>query len=454
MILEPQNIYLIFPIIGSVFGAMLWLNYFIKIDVLEPEKTVDILTALIIGFLTPDLALFIYKIHVSYAWDFNGFFWNDLLYSIAGVGLTEELSKLVGVLLAFLIVRKRITEPIDYLIFGGIVALGFALRENYIYYYNYGSQVITGRSLISSLTHIINTSICVYGLFRFKIFNKGNIIVNSITGISLAVVSHGLFDFFLTQQIIGKFTPFLASGIYLIGINFWIQMINNCINFSPFFNYEKLIGTTKLYVTILSWYAGLLIIEFLYFWYYKNLRLALYDSFINIFNEGLLLFIVALRVSRLKISKRKYFKVKLQLPIYITKNDDADINIFGILPFKVRGESAKELRFFKYMGKDIIICPLHPEKSIIKVNRKGRLLKKYFLKNDVVVYLVELYDDYYFNKEIFILKPKTNGITTYNLDYPIAKLLKYNSKFNLDNSLNPPSYKDLKDLELVFIKLK
>lgn len=229
-------------------------------------------------------------------------------------------------------------------------------------------------------------------------------------------------------------------------------MINNCINFSPFFNYDKLIGTTKLYVTILSWYAGLLIIEFLYFWYYKDLRLAFYDSFKNIFNEGLLLLIVALRASRMKISKRKYFKIKLQLPIYITKNDDADVNIFGVLPFKVRGESEKELRFFKYMGKDILVCPLHPEKSVIKVNRKGRLLKKYFLKNDVVAYLVELYDDDYFNKEIFILKPKTNGITTYNLDYPIANLLSYNYKVEIGNSLNPPSYRDLKGLELVFIK--
>jgi hypothetical protein len=81
--LEPQNIYLIFPVIGSVCGAMLWLNYFIKIDLLEQERTIDILIALIIGFLTPDLALLIYKLHASYAWDFNGIFLDDLFYSIA-----------------------------------------------------------------------------------------------------------------------------------------------------------------------------------------------------------------------------------------------------------------------------------------------------------------------------------------------------------------------------------
>lgn len=443
---------MIAPMLGAICGAMLWLSYFIKIDVLEKERISDIIIAFCIGFLTPNIALYIYEIHVNIGFDFNDNFWNDLVYSIVGVGLTEEFSKLIGVTLLFFIIRKRLNEPIDYLIFAGIVALGFAIRENYIYYYNYGSQIITGRTLISSLTHIINTSICVYGLFRYKIFNRGNIFVNSVIGITIAVVSHGLFDFFLTQQFIGKLTPFLASGIYLIGINFWIQMINNCINFSPFFNYDKLNGTTKLYKTILSWYVGLLIIEFLYFWYYKGLGLAFYDSIINIFNEGLLLVIVALRASRLKISKRKYFKIKLQSPIYLTKNDDEDLNIFGILPFKIRGENEKEFRLFQFMGKDILICPLHPEKSKIQVNRKGRLLKKYFLKNDVVVYLVELYEDENLKKEIFILKPKTYGITTYKLDLPIASLMDYNQKIDIGNSLNPPSYKDLITLELVFIK--
>ncbi len=450
--LSPENIYLIAPILGAIFGAMLWLNYFIKIDVLEKERITDIILAFCIGFLTPNIALFVYEMHARFGFDFNNHFWNDLVYSIFGIGLTEELSKLIGVALVFILIRKRLNEPIDYLIFGGIVALGFAIRENYIYYYNYGSQIITGRTLIASLTHIINTSICVYGLFRFKIFNRGNIIVNSISGILIAIISHGLFDFFLTQQFIGKLTPFLASGIYLLGINFWIQMINNCINFSPYFNYDKLFGTTKLYKTILSWYAGLLIIEFLYFWYYKGLGLAFYDSIINVFNEGLLLVIVALRASRLKISKRKYFKIKLQSPIYLTKNDDEDVNIFGILPFKVRGENQKEFRLFQFMGKDILICPLHPEKSKIQVTRKGRLLKKYFLKNDVVVYLVELYQDEYFQKEIFILKPKTYGINSYGLNFPIASLMEYNHTININNSLNPPSYKDLKSLELVFIK--
>lgn len=431
---------------------MLWLNYFIKIDILQQERIRDITIALFIGFLTPDLALLVYKLHASYAWDFNGDFLHDLSYSILGIGFTEEITKLVGVLLALFILRKRLTEPINYLIFGGIVALGFAIRENYIYYYNYGSQIMTGRTLISSLIHIINTSICIYGIYRLKIFNKGRFWINAITGVSIAIISHGLFDFFLTQQFIGHLTPFLATGIYLIGINFWIQMMNNCINYSPFFNYEKLLSTTKMYQTVLGWYGGLLVIEFIYTWYFKSIEKACYESFFNLFKEGLLLVIVALRVSRLKLSKRKYFKIKLQLPIYITKNNDEDLKVLGILPLKVRGENEKEIRFFKYMEKIILVCPLKLENSKIRINRKGRLIKKYFLKHDVVTYLLELEADEFHHKELFILKPKTFGVTNYNYKYPIAGIYSYSEKNNLTDLSNPPSYKDLKLMELVFIK--
>jgi len=451
-IITSEYIYYLFPILGSVCGAMLWLNYFIKIDILQQERIRDISIAMIIGFLTPDLALWIYKLQASYAWDFNGDFMHDLFYAVFGIGLTEEITKLIGVLLALFILRKRLTEPINYLIFGGIVALGFAIRENYIYYYNYGSQIITGRTLISSLIHIINTSICIYGIFRLKLFKKGKFWINAIAGVSIAVVSHGLFDFFLTQQFIGKLTPFLATGIYLIGINFWIQMLNNSINFSPFFNYEKLLRTTKMYQTILGWYGGLLLIEFIYNWHFKTFEKACEESFFNLFKEGLLLLIVALRVSRLKLSKRKYFKIKLQLPIYITKNNDEDFNLLGLMPLKIRGENEKEIQFFKYMEKLILVCPLNLENSKIKINRKGRLIKKYFLKHDVVTYLLELEEDEYNDEELFILKPKTYGITNYNKQYPIASLYSYEEKHNLSDLSNPPSYKDLNLTELVFIK--
>lgn len=448
--LTAYQTYLIFPITGAVLGAMLWLSYLKKIDILEHERPIDIIIAFFIGFILPSFALYIYLFLEILGINFNGNVINDFFYSILGVGLTEELVKVLGVLIAFKVLKKQITEPVDYLIFGSIVALGFSIRENFIYYNNYGSQIITGRTLISCLTHIINTSICVYGLYRAQIFHKGNKYINAVVGISTAVISHGLFDFFLTQPIIGPLTPFLATLIYLIGINFWIQMINNCINFSPFFNYEKVSKATGLYKSVVIWYLAILLLEFTYAFYYRNFEYAVIDVLKNIFKEGILILIVALRISRLKISKRKYFPIKIQLPLHYTKNEDEDFRFFGI-PIKIRGENEKEFQFLKYMGQDIFIYDVKPNTQNSKRGKRARLLKKYFLKNDVVTYLIEVYNE---DKEsdIYLLKPKTRAITYIDNEYPIASLMKYENPAIFQKEHETLSYKELKLIKYVYIK--
>lgn len=449
--LSPHQIYLIFPIVGAICGGMLWINYFKRIDVLENENILDIIIAFIIGFLTPTIALWLYFGLEVLGINFNGELVNDFLYSIFGVGLIEEFSKLLGVFIAFKLLKKRINEPIDYLVFAGVLALGFSVRENFIYYNNYGSQIATGRTLISCLVHIINTSICVYGIYRFRLFNKGNKYLNPFVGISTAVISHGLFDFFLVQPFLGDATSFLAMGVYLVGINFWIQMINNAINFSPFFNYEKIASTTKLYKTIFIWYFIVLVIEFSYVLYYKDLNLALKDAFKNIFNEGVLLVVVALRASRLKINKRKYFPVKIQLPIYYTTNDDEDFSFLGIR-LKIRGENENEFQFLKYMGKEFKIYSLNPSQNEQNQSKRARLLKKYFLKNDVVTYLIEVYSEDDLKKNIYLLKPKTHGITYTNNKNPIATLMYYEDPTVFQKGHQSLSYKELRKIEDIYIK--
>lgn len=448
--LNAYQIYLIFPILGAVAGAMLWLSYFKRIDILEGERVRDMMLAFVIGFLTPSMAVWIYKFLEVRGINFNGLLWNDFLYAIFGVGLTEELVKLAGVFITFRILKKRVNEPLDRLLFAGIVALGFSVRENFIYYNNYGSQIITGRTFISCLTHIINTSICVYGIYRFSMFHKGNTYLNAFVAISLAVGSHGLFDFFLTQPVIGSVTPFLATLVYLVGINFWIQMINNCINFSPFFDYKKVGSLTALYRSVLSWYVVLLAIEFCYGFYYKGFMFAANDLFKNIMKEGVLISIVLLRISRLKIAKRKYFPVKLQIPIYYSANDDEDFRLLGI-PIKIRGENRREFRFLEYMGKDIYIHPVSAEQNtLVKGSHRARLLKKYFLKNDVVIYLIEIVRDNE-HKDIYLLKPLTRRQKGIDDSYPVGILMEYKDPAAFQKEHEQMPYKKLKALEKIYL---
>ena len=448
--LNPQQIYLVFAILAAVCGAMLWIGYFRRIDILEHERITDVVISFIIGYLTPTLALWIYYGLEVLGFNFNGELINDFVYSIFGVGITEEFSKLIGVFIAFKILKKRINEPIDYLVFAGIIALGFSIRENFIYYNNYGAQIATGRTLISCLVHIINTSICVYGLYRFQLFNKGNVYINSVIGISVAIASHGLFDFFLVQPFLGIYTSLLATVVYLIGINFWLQMINNCINFSPFFNYQKISSITKLYKTIFTWYTIIVVLVFIFDYYYHDISFAFKALIASLIQEGVVLVIVALRASRLKINKRKYFPIKIQMPIHYTTNDDEDFSIFGIA-FKIRGENEKEFQFIQYMGKDITIYPINKKASTIQVNKRARLLKKYFLKNDVVTYLIEIYNEDA-PSDIYLLKPKTRSVTYVNNIYPIASLMYYENPIDFQKEHETLSYKELKRIEYVYLK--
>lgn len=450
LMLNAYQIYLIFPILGAIAGAMLWLSYFRRIDILEGERVRDMTLAFCIGFLTPSAAIHIYKFLESLGINFNGQLWNDLLYAVFGVGLTEELVKLAGVFLAFTLLKKSVNEPLDYLLFAGIVALGFSVRENFIYYNNYGSQIITGRTFISSLTHIINTSICVYGIYRYRMFHKGNTYLNAIVAIGLAVGSHGMFDFFLTQPVIGNATPFLATLVYLVGINFWIQMINNCINFSPFFDYRKISSLYTMYRGVLAWYIILLTIEFGYGFYYKGFFFALNDLVKNILKEGVLISIVLLRISRLKINKRKYFPVKIQLPIYYSGNDDEDLRLLGI-PIKIRGENRREFRFLEYMGSDIYVHPASDQNTIVNHSARARLLKKYFLKNDVVIYLIELSLDNEEKKHIYLLKPLTKRLPGIDNSCPVGMLMAYDDPVGFQKEHERMPYKALKAIETIYL---
>lgn len=441
--------YLIFSAASAIAGALLWINYFRQIDILEKERWIHIIQALIIGYLTPTLALWAYTFLGNYGLDFNGEFFNDLFYAVACVGTVEELSKLIGVLITFQILKKHLNEPIDYLIYGGLVALGFSLRENFIYYNNYGPQIASGRTIISSLVHIINTSICIYGIYRFNLFKKGTPLINGFIGISIAIVSHGMFDFFLGQQFLGHITPIFSTIIYLIGINFWLQMISNAINFSPYFNYVKISNSRHIYRSIFSWYIIVLIISSLYLYYFQSLVNATDDIVKNISEEGFVLVTLALRASRLSINKGKYIPVKIQFPIYKTKNDDEDFNIMGY-KFKIRGENEQEIYFLKFMNQQVNIQALEPKHTMIKDGLIAEITCKYFTSDNVVVYLIKTNENQTEFKN-YVLKPKAISKKHANGKYPQAKFMKIDED-KTGNSSTHFRYQDLIYIEDVYIK--
>lgn len=430
----------------------MWLDYFRQIDVFEKENILPLIVALIIGGCTPYLSLYVYDLMTQYGFVENEEFINDALFSILGIGLNEELCKLGGILIVFALLKRQINEPIDYLIYAGITALGFSMVENYNYFYNHGLTIITSRTFYSALEHIINSTIIVYGLYRVKLFHKGNFILNTLTAFVLAVFSHGLFDFFLTESFLGFATPFLSLLIYLVGINFWIQMLNNANNFSVFFDYHKINFTPKLVYRLFYWYLLTVIIAFINNFMVAGLKFSTINFLQGLISDGFLFWIVILRVSRFKIFKMKYFKVVPALPFYITKNKDEDFRIpFLNWGVKIRGENFQEHLLTKYLNKKIELHPVEEKNSFIKRTVNAVITDKYLLFDDVIVYTVNIEGLENGKNNLYVLKPKMDGIKQIGYRFPIEGL--YTTDLvNEPGQLALIDHDKLKFIEWVYLK--
>lgn len=443
-------IYLFALAFAAIISVAMWLDYFRQIDVFEQEKIAPLFLAMFIGGLSPYLSLFIYGIFDRLGFEENGSFFNDALFAVFGIGLNEELCKLAAVIVVFKILKKQINEPIDVLIYAGVTALGFSLVENYNYFYNYGIKIITSRTFYSALEHIINTSIIVYGYFRLKLFNKGNQFLNTVTGITLAVASHGMFDFFLSATFLGSFTPFLSLLIYLVGINFWIQMLNNANNYSSYFDYSKTNYSPKLVYRLMYWYGLTLIIAFVNNAVIASVKFSVITLFYGLLSDGFLFWIVILRVSRFKIYKMKYFTVSPVLPFYVTRNNDEDFRIpFLNLPIKIRGENFQEHLLTKYLHQEVQLAPVNANRSFIKQTLSAFIEEKYLLHDDVIVYAVSLRNIETDPNTMYLLKPKMTGIKQRGFQYPIQGL--YSVKVHPDQLIDIDP-KKLKFIEWVYLK--
>ena len=115
----------------AVYIAWIWVDYFRLIDIYEQENLKHFLLIFLLGglsvFITFGLASITYE---PFGISENGNPLNDLLFSIFCIGAIEEFSKLVPFLLILVFNRKLLNEPIDYVAFISVSALGFSAAEN------------------------------------------------------------------------------------------------------------------------------------------------------------------------------------------------------------------------------------------------------------------------------------------------------------------------------------
>ena len=128
-------------------------------------------------------------------------------------GIPEELSKFLIFML--LIWRdKNFDEYFDGIVYATFIGLGFACIENLEYVFSYGFQTGVVRALLSVPGHFLFGVVMGY-FFSMAKFHHNKRGIYLISGLLLAMLAHGLFDWLL---MVASVLPFVGGIIYIVFI--------------------------------------------------------------------------------------------------------------------------------------------------------------------------------------------------------------------------------------------
>lgn len=156
-------------------------------------------------------------------------------FAFVSVGATEELVKLLVVLL-FFYPHKAFNEPFDGIVYTTAVAMGFATAENLIYVYvtskpDESHWVALLRMFSAVPAHAIFAILMGFFIGNSKF--TGNRVLYILTGWFVASLLHGAYDFFLFIRNI----PGISIGAFLslyLGIRYARKAISINQETSPF----------------------------------------------------------------------------------------------------------------------------------------------------------------------------------------------------------------------------
>ncbi len=197
---------LILYIIFGVLPSLIWLFYYLKQD-LHPEPKKMIIKIFLCGVLVTIPVFFIQVALYQLLTQIQFIIPSQLIFNILKwffiIALTEEFFKYF-VVKSIVLKSYELDEPLDIMLYMIISALGFAALENILYLFSpVGSlsfdEIIRTTITVSFIRFIGATflhTLCsgILGYFLAVSFFKNKKIM-ALTGISLAVFLHGLYNF-------------------------------------------------------------------------------------------------------------------------------------------------------------------------------------------------------------------------------------------------------------------
>lgn len=228
-------------VVASGLIAVVWLLFLYKVQVFRKKRVWLYLLFFVLGGISSTLCTILYDIfELTIGMTLTGNLLQDLFFCIGGIGVTEELIKLLPVFLFLGLYKKRDdVDSVEYLLMGAFSAVGFAFVENIGYFDLFGLKSIFGRSITATLLHMGLTALPLYGFVRATLLKHRSPLVSLGIYFAVSVLLHGLYDFFLMSTIVPEAYRMIALVIWGIVLTLFRASIQNLLNISKHYISEK-----------------------------------------------------------------------------------------------------------------------------------------------------------------------------------------------------------------------
>lgn len=191
-------------------------------DKFEKEPFKLLRNSFLFGMLSIIPAAIIELIFTAVGINENQGFFITLIYAFLIVAVAEESCKFF-ILKRYVYKKTDFNEPFDGIVYAVMISMGFATLENILYVVQSGIGTAVLRMFTAVPLHAVCAIFMGYFVGRAKF--SANKARNLFMGVFLAVVVHGLYDFFLFQKdipalwILSFLTLATSIGLSFIAIN-------------------------------------------------------------------------------------------------------------------------------------------------------------------------------------------------------------------------------------------
>lgn len=208
--------YVLGPLLLTLFSGMFWFAYLCvagEVRSLRSGRFGLCVLGVIMGVISIGVTLFFIAFQ-EHAWGLTESteMKQGLMFCLAGVGLREELAKLLCFApLAPILIKRR--NALEMMIVAGCVGLGFALEENIQYFQSSFGGDAAGRFITANFFHIAATALTGLALCHF-IHRPAERLGDFLMIFFGVVVAHGLYDAALIVDAFKEYS--IASAIIYV----------------------------------------------------------------------------------------------------------------------------------------------------------------------------------------------------------------------------------------------